>query len=104
MYSYLFCYHICMRKQSSLIANRAHQWLENPWPFAVLVGTALIYVAFVDSGLSEEILDNESIVRVDGWLVHWLAAHRTPVSYTHLRAHETRHDLVCRLLLEKKKK
>ena len=27
-----------------------------------------------------------------------------PVSYTHLRAHETRHDLVCRLLLEKKKK
>src|SRR5665648_683714 len=24
----------------------------------------------------------------------------TPVSYTHLRAHETRHDLVCRLLLE----
>src|SRR5450756_2796911 len=32
--------------------------------------------------------------------------HLTPdaVSYTHLRAHETRHDLVCRLLLEKKKK
>src|SRR5450759_5449248 len=29
---------------------------------------------------------------VDGW----------PVSYTHLRAHETRHDLVCRLLLEEK--
>ena len=25
------------------------------------------------------------------------------VSYTHLRAHETREDLVCRLLLEKKK-
>ena len=29
---------------------------------------------------------------------------KEPVSYTHLRAHETRHDLVCRLLLEKKKK
>ena len=27
-----------------------------------------------------------------------------PVSYTHLRAHETRSNLVCRLLLEKKKK
>ena len=26
-----------------------------------------------------------------------------PVSYTHLRAHETREDLVCRLLREKKK-
>src|SRR5450756_2780950 len=45
--------------------------------------------------------------------VHSIAPHRgslrvrkrrgsTPVSYTHLRAHETRHDLVCRLLLEKK--
>src|SRR5450756_1214287 len=25
-----------------------------------------------------------------------------PVSYTHLRSHDTRHELVCRLLLEKK--
>ena len=38
-----------------------------------------------------------------------LLAYRTillilaPVSYTHLRAHETVLDLVCRLLLEKKK-
>ncbi len=32
-------------------------------------------------------------------LAAWL-----PVSYTHLRAHETCADLVCRLLLEKKKK
>ena len=31
----------------------------------------------------------------------WILA---PVSYTHLRAHETVLDLVCRLLLEKKKK
>ena len=29
--------------------------------------------------------------------------HLTPVSYTHLRAHETGRNLVCRLLLEKKK-
>src|SRR5674536_390436 len=28
---------------------------------------------------------------------------RVPVSYTHLRAHETPEHLVCRLLLEKKK-
>src|SRR5450756_1415485 len=34
----------------------------------------------------------------------FLPWHRESVSYTHLRAHETRHDLVCRLLLEKKKK
>eukprot|EP00658_Telonema_sp_P-2_P020333 TRINITY_DN18044_c0_g1_i6.p1 TRINITY_DN18044_c0_g1~~TRINITY_DN18044_c0_g1_i6.p1 ORF type:complete len:112 (+),score=24.09 TRINITY_DN18044_c0_g1_i6:150-485(+) len=30
--------------------------------------------------------------------------HTIPVSYTHLRAHETPEHLVCRLLLEKKKK
>ena len=29
---------------------------------------------------------------------------REPVSYTHLRAHETKANLVCRLLLEKKNK
>ena len=29
---------------------------------------------------------------------------KDPVSYTHLRAHETDSYLVCRLLLEKKKK
>ena len=33
---------------------------------------------------------------------HLILGHR-PVSYTHLRAHETVLDLVCRLLLEKKK-
>src|SRR5659263_463516 len=33
-----------------------------------------------------------------------LVIEQGPVSYTHLRAHETRHDIVCRLLLEKKKK
>src|SRR5665213_2593888 len=32
-----------------------------------------------------------------------LAWNQVPVSYTHLRAHETGRNLVCRLLLEKKK-
>ena len=32
-----------------------------------------------------------------------MAASPAAVSYTHLRAHETVLDLVCRLLLEKKK-
>src|SRR5660397_255923 len=34
----------------------------------------------------------------------WRPPYRRPVSYTHLRAHETKANLVCRLLLEKKKK
>src|SRR5665647_3891469 len=36
-----------------------------------------------------------------GWSWNYLGC---PVSYTHLRAHETDSYLVCRLLLEKKKK
>ena len=34
----------------------------------------------------------------------WFSDLAKAVSYTHLRAHETREDLVCRLLLEKKKR
>src|SRR5665647_147641 len=37
-------------------------------------------------------------------LSHMFTVDPTPVSYTHLRAHETDSYLVCRLLLEKKKK
>src|SRR5450756_722127 len=42
--------------------------------------------------------------RADGrWLPAVQPGGSGAVSYTHLRAHETRHDLVCRLLLENKK-
>ena len=41
----------------------------------------------------------DKFLEMEGGLVRWHA----PVSYTHLRAHETVLDLVCRLLLEKKK-
>jgi undecaprenyl-diphosphatase len=68
-----------MRKQVSFLASRARLWLQNPAPFAVLVGAALLYVGALVSGLAEDVLDNESIVRADGWLAHCLAAHRTPV-------------------------
>ena len=42
--------------------------------------------------------------RVAGETVGCVANQPSAVSYTHLRAHETVLDLVCRLLLEKKKK
>src|SRR5674536_398857 len=35
--------------------------------------------------------------------IHFVLGAINPVSYTHLRAHETPEHLVCRLLLEKKK-
>src|SRR5450759_1457868 len=45
---------------------------------------------------------NPPRVRPIAWLICSLMVPRpSAVSYTHLRAHETRHDLVCRLLLEK---
>src|SRR5450756_2838166 len=52
---------------------------------------------------------DRDVVHVDVPLEHRLGIADLPdmdmvqvlaVSYTHLRAHETRHDLVCRLLLE----
>ena len=44
----------------------------------------------------------KSIANVCERLVPFMAITYVPVSYTHLRAHETVLDLVCRLLLEKK--
>ncbi|HCJ35333.1 MAG TPA: hypothetical protein DHV65_13695, partial [Ktedonobacter sp.] len=45
--------------------------------------------------ISPYLLEDRGIYRVD-----WEdGTSSVPVSYTHLRAHETRHDIVCRLLL-----
>ena len=44
-------------------------------------------------------LDPESTLAVFGGSEANLRLGLETVSYTHLRAHETRHDLVCRLLL-----
>src|SRR5450756_2896884 len=54
---------------------------------------------FTDAVEFEDFL-SQSGIRPDYFVV---CTPNDPVSYTHLRAHETRHDLVCRLLLEKKK-
>ena len=60
-----------------------------------------------DRGPSGDVDDRRRISRVV--VAQGLAAEISrllsdPVSYTHLRAHETVLDLVCRLLLEKKTK
>src|SRR5665811_1762153 len=58
--------------------------------------------------LGERGIDRDTTVVIYGDKSNWWAAYAlwvfTPVSYTHLRAHETVLDLVCRLLLDKKKK
>src|SRR5450756_1258272 len=56
----------------------------------------------VGSIVSAAILGMDGMLGLKGW--QWIfiieALPAISVSYTHLRAHETRHDLVCRLLLE----
>ena len=57
--------------------------------------------------LDQLILGLDQEKKKDLLLISWLVAENerdalSPVSYTHLRAHETVLDLVCRLLLEKK--
>ena len=53
--------------------------------------------------LLEHLYGNLLLYKLDGGESFNEFSHFT-VSYTHLRAHETVLDLVCRLLLEKKKK
>ena len=54
--------------------------------------TTVMLVAFnAVVGIIQEVLAKRKLDKI------------APVSYTHLRAHETVLDLVCRLLLEKKK-
>src|SRR5450756_2366958 len=48
-------------------------------------------IAITPAGINKGFMTEDEVVVVD----------MEAVSYTHLRAHETRHDLVCRLLLEK---
>ena len=62
---------------------------------SILTVPLLVYIAGLDA--KEAIATSLLVVGVTS-----LAA-LVPVSYTHLRAHETVLDLVCRLLLEKKK-
>ena len=45
-----------------------------------------------------------SFAMISGRKISLMQRSTMPVSYTHLRAHETGRNLVCRLLLEKKKK
>src|SRR5660397_207827 len=105
------------------IAGNVQSWLPNPFLFAIVL-TFIAYVMGVgltDSGPMEMIKHWNAgfwnlltfamqmvFILVTGFVLayHPLAQRlirgltRIPVSYTHLRAHETKANLVCRLLLE----
>src|SRR5450759_5639092 len=78
------------------------RYLVKHGPYLLLWGIGL--VLFGIGTLSEVILafTFSGLVLKLWYLCGAMLTAAWPVSYTHLRAHETRHDLVCRLLLEKK--
>src|SRR5450759_3141614 len=77
---------------TSAIATASFLSSQNPNGSAYIIGDAGLIHAMYSVGYTVNNVNPDYVVVGD-----------TPVSYTHLRAHETRHDLVCRLLLEKKK-
>ena len=78
----------------------AHYWtVDGLWPEGTALHARLTYSALSPASVDHDFLGTDET----GLLVAYRADASMPVSYTHLRAHETVLDLVCRLLLEKKK-
>eukprot|EP00825_Cyclidium_porcatum_P028455 TRINITY_DN30709_c0_g1_i1.p1 TRINITY_DN30709_c0_g1~~TRINITY_DN30709_c0_g1_i1.p1 ORF type:complete len:462 (-),score=36.85 TRINITY_DN30709_c0_g1_i1:10-1395(-) len=73
------------------------------YPTAVSATFDVKYLALPEKIITSTISENQKYFAVESANGPMYSALIPPVSYTHLRAHETRHDLVCRLLLEKKK-
>ena len=61
------------------------------------------YLNLIDSATDEIIVIDNNSTDHSADMVEKNFPNVKPVSYTHLRAHETVLDLVCRLLLEKQK-
>ena len=87
----LFCNTDEEKEKGDQITNPGFQ-ITNPGFHLPSLRSAWDLVYLVQNRDFREILRN-LIGRLEDW---------EPVSYTHLRAHETRGNLVCRLLLEKK--
>ena len=89
-------------------AERAESWrakahLTGGRPPGLVGGTALAAIVLIAAGgalVKAGTSDGFSLSRDDGAAT---SDGTDAVSYTHLRAHETGRNLVCRLLLEKKK-
>ena len=79
-------------KKEYILKNEI-DWIRDQYDFII-----------IDCPPSLSMLTINAMTTADTVLVPIQCEYYAPVSYTHLRAHETRHDLVCRLLLEKKKK
>src|SRR5678815_1642172 len=88
---------------------------ETTFVTAITIGIALIASHWLGSQAGLHNAEGRDVGGIFGTAVATMAMLMTtayilamdtfgPISYTHLRAHETPEHLVCRLLLEKKKK
>ena len=75
--------------------DTAKIWIYNAWWFEVIM--VFMAINFIGNIFKYRLLRKEK------WAVLMIHLSFLSVSYTHLRAHETGRNLVCRLLLEKKK-
>ena len=66
--------------------------LEEDWLFQAILECYIPLLQSIESSKNENPINTKLTISLSP----------TSVSYTHLRAHETSQDLVCRLLLEKK--
>ena len=73
----------------SIVAEQHDEWVK-------------IVKSFGEKNFAEDIVMESYIALTKYAKPEQIIKDGKAVSYTHLRAHETRHDLVCRLLLEKK--
>src|SRR5450756_407246 len=112
------CWASSCRRRSDMTFVRTHRTM------ATIIAFVLVYVVIKSLNLTGilnayyiqliilagiNIVMTVSLGMVNGFTGQFSIGHAgfmavgayTSVSYTHLRAHETRHDLVCRLLLEK---
>src|SRR5678815_6049786 len=81
-------------------------------PFVIVLAVAALHMLFSSNTVTATIIIPILValatdLHLDPWMTVAPAAFTSslafiPVSYTHLRAHETPEHLVCRLLLEKK--
>ena len=77
--------------------------LDNPWYSPQRIGFTMYKILILDFGNATFLTSDSGSSNVGEILLEKIPRTVLPVSYTHLRAHETPEHLVCRLLLEKKK-